>query len=997
MTLMPSWADYEYAERTAAAMARNLSGPSESWGTLLATAQAVLAYRTDERRSERQDSYEFKEWKDLVASARILDLAASEMGIKDVDSRRSAAILAACAFGMSGTSVSASAVIQRHLLLKGNLSPGELTALTISSPSISDALYAELPTDSPHRSCIEQLTGFLATGEERFFIAAANLLEEALRHETGVWEAYLLRISRLSLSHVHRLSTAKLLMQYEHSFPSTYLDKLVADSPLLLPSQFEALKNRGLLDSDKNLLVALPTGTGKTLLGELALMHALGRQPGLVCYIAPYVALGRQVYEKLHRHSPPEVRVHQLLGGYKEPEPLDAAGYPEVVVATPERFDALLRTHPELLAAVQCVVFDEAHLIGNDQRGIRLEGILTRLRLAKARGKSVPRFVLLSAVLSNADALASWIGIGPPDVIRGSWRPSAKRLLRWTESGKLQLHAGDDPFQNDPSKILAETLIPWPKKDFFQTNKIGALKKQEPLAFENIALLADYEYRQYGQPILCVSASKSGTRRLANEIARRFPPLRPIPHSIETIIRLIDTKYLYLRPLKEALERGVAYHNASLPQLVKEHIERSVEAKVLKVVTATTTLAEGVDLPFRVTILADWLFFDGQRNSPMESLLFKNIAGRCGRAGQFTEGDTIVFDNPVGDAQLTSPARRPELQARILFRRSEPVLGSAIRRTDKNIAVATLGSQLLAAIRENSTSEDLPQAFYEHSFVYQEEDRQTGENRIREAFRDILDDSEGYALAVAASPAKLTPLGEAAMVSGISPETARKIYKTVACLTKRGKLWPELVEIGSTLLKSLAEVPEQTNPDLRRINKKGSLPIVRPDELSLVLEKWVAGASLDAIFADLPSNQRSRRSPALELWLSGISGDSKWNDQFGKFSDFMNNCVEHFLPWILRASEPIAKFENSTEWPWLQWANFMEYGVDNDWAVSLASTGLVRDRKVACEIGHMLNQVAPGGDPTIQQVHSVLSERLEGDYRELNRIVGWFRLRENVR
>ena len=80
-------------------------------------------------------------------------------------------------------------------------------------------------------------------------------------------------------------------------------------------------------------------------------------------------------------------------------------------------------------------------------------------------------------------------------------------------------------------------------------------------------------------------------------------------------------------------------------------------------VTATTTLAEGVDLPFRFTILADWLTWDGtNKQRPMASLLFRNIAGRCGRAGVMTEGDTIIFDNPVGDPIHTNPFSRQAAQ-----------------------------------------------------------------------------------------------------------------------------------------------------------------------------------------------------------------------------------------------------------------------------------------------------------------------------------------------
>ena len=166
---------------------------------------------------------------------------------------------------------------------------------------------------------------------------------------------------------------------------------------MLLPSQYEAIKEHGVLNSDRNLLIALPTGTGKTLLGELALLASLGRDPGLVCYVAPYVALGRQVAEKFLVTLLPTFSRSAEVGGYQEPEPLDPDNHLEVVVATPERFDAMIRLRRDLLPSIRCIVFDEAHMIGNGQRGIRLEGVLTRLRLASLRGEQVPRFVLLSA------------------------------------------------------------------------------------------------------------------------------------------------------------------------------------------------------------------------------------------------------------------------------------------------------------------------------------------------------------------------------------------------------------------------------------------------------------------------------------------------------------------------------------------------------------------------------------------------------------------------
>ena len=119
---VPTWVDFESAEHSASVMARRLSGSSEAWGTLLANAQAVLASRTDMPDSDLTFSYEFSAWRDLVAAARILDLAATRHGLKESENRKTAAILAACTFGMSGTFVSSTAVIRGHSLLDSDLS-----------------------------------------------------------------------------------------------------------------------------------------------------------------------------------------------------------------------------------------------------------------------------------------------------------------------------------------------------------------------------------------------------------------------------------------------------------------------------------------------------------------------------------------------------------------------------------------------------------------------------------------------------------------------------------------------------------------------------------------------------------------------------------------------------------------------------------------------------------------------------------------------------------
>ena len=987
---IPAWVDFLSAERSAAVMARGLLGASDAWPRLLANAQAILGARTDGEYFQIRDSYLFSEWQDLVAAARILDLAATELGLGDQEDRKAAAILAACAFGMSGTAVSATAVIRRHELLGSDLSPGELTSLALSSPILCRQILPWLTEGSAHRTCVENVTAFLGTGGENQFSTADNVLQQMIFDEPAAWEGYLLRLSRLSLAHVGRLATAKVLAPYRTNFPEGYLEWLAADSPVLLPSQYEAVIDRGILEPDRNLLITLPAGTGKTLLGELSLFRSLGRDPGLVCYIAPYVALGRQVADRIRRHAPAEVRIHRLVGAYKEPDPLDPENYPEVLVATPERFDAMMRFRPDLLSYIRCVVFDEAHMIGNGQRGVRLEGILTRMRLAALRGDQVPRFVLLSAVLSNADALANWIGIEPVDVVRGTWRPTAKRLLRWKEEGKLQLHAGDDPMRERPAEILGEKPLQWPTKGFYPSAKIGVNRKQGLLALQNVAYLAESQYQQYQQPVLCVCSTRPKTRHLTAKVAQLLQLIEPLPQPIRIITNLIDQKHPYLRPLKDALLRGAAYHNSSLPHDIREGIERAVESRTLKVVAATTTLAEGVDLPFRTTILSDWLMFDGSSDRPMDSLLFKNIAGRCGRAGQFTEGDTIIFDNPVGDPQLTSPARRPDLHHQIFFSDDQPLLASAISKLDSQTAVATIGSQLLAAISENPGAEDLAPSFISHSFAHETENARLAADRISVAFQGILDESDGQPLAVAASPARLTPFGEAANSGGLSPETARKLRNTLSGFSQFGSSRDDLVKIGVALLKALSNAAEQTNTDLRKaVANPKSRPAVRADELDSAFDLWLAGEPLDQIFAALSSNKRSSRKPNLSLWLEGVSEDSSWTDQFANFYDFMNQCMSFFLPWVLNAAQHFAEIDDQPERPWREWARFAERGVDTTWAVRLIDEDVITERSDAREIGRRLDYVMSGERPSIEQAQQHLAEAL-GDNRYLvNGILNW--------
>ena len=195
-----------------------------------------------------------------------------------------------------------------------------------------------------------------------------------------------------------------------------------------------------------------------------------------------------------------------------------------------------------------------------------------------------------------------------------------------------------------------------------------------------------------------------------------------------------------------------------------------------------------------------------------------------------------------------------------------------------------------------------------------------------------------------------------------------------------------------TLLKSLAGVAEQVNPDLRKaVDNPKSRPVVRLNELELVLSLWLAGESIETIFAALPANKRSKRRPGLQTWLQGVSEDSTWTDQFAKFYDFMSNCVEFFLPWVLRAARPLAEISGQPERPWGEWARFAELGVDSTWAVRLIDAGLIAERAVARQIGQAFDELMLNTEPTIEQIQQALIEIIGSDDRAVTQVLDWYR------
>jgi replicative superfamily II helicase len=222
--------------------------------------------------------------------------------------------------------------------------------------------------------------------------------------------------------------------------------------------QIKAIRDCKLLHSRRNLVVSGPTNSGKSLVGYLAIFAGLaeGRRTLL---IEPFRALAQEKFDELSALLPrlkdvlsTVPRVEITTGDYRlngETLMADPPASGEIVIATPERIDAIMR-NPDFdpwVSSFGVVCVDEAHLIGDDKRGPVLECVITRFLCEKAP----PRFVLLSATLGNCDALQSWLK--PCDVVHSSIRrPPLQQEVLTLEDGEK----ADDMVMTSLEQVMIE-------------------------------------------------------------------------------------------------------------------------------------------------------------------------------------------------------------------------------------------------------------------------------------------------------------------------------------------------------------------------------------------------------------------------------------------------------------------------------------------------------------------------------------------------------------
>jgi helicase len=386
----------------------------------------------------------------------------------------------------------------------------------------------------------------------------------------------------------------------------------------LFPPQEETIR-AGVLDG-KNIVLASPTASGKTLIAELcALKHVLEKN-GKVIYLSPLRALASEKFEEFRKYS--SIRKadgRKVAVGISTGDFDTADNWLErynIIVCTNEKADSLLRHRAKWMDDISLVVADEVHLLNDAGRGPTLEVVLARLLQVNPD----IQVLALSATINNVDEIASWL---KANYVVTEWRPV---LLKEGVILNEEIQYRD----GDARKIEKKTRYPTVNL-VLNTLKTGG----QALVFASTRKNS-------------VSAAKTIAQH-TNEVLSK-PMKRTLEHEAEKILSAGERTQIS-ETLAELVRCGTAFHHAGLVGVHRKLIEDSFKEGKIKVLTATPTLAFGVNLPARTVIIQDYRRFEpGYGNYPISVLEYKQMAGRAGRPKYDKVGESILIAKTSDEA-----------------------------------------------------------------------------------------------------------------------------------------------------------------------------------------------------------------------------------------------------------------------------------------------------------------------------------------------------------
>lgn len=498
-------------------------------------------------------------------------------------------------------------------------------------------------------------------GEHALELADEQLRNAAVISSGGSHAAWwwIVRLLRLMLKDLGQASPWTMLPPFfgpEHPATLGRYVRLLAfgKRPVMeLWSSQRAALPLALNPSNRGAVVNLRTSAGKTRVAELAILQTLLADPASrIFYLAPFRSLALEVEHTLSStFTWMGYNVSHLYGGSRVSSvDTELAAESSITIATPEKARALFRAAPEAFGNVKLVIVDEGHLIGANERYVRNEVFIDHLRrIVRATDA---RVLLLSAVLPNAQELAEWVTGDPSAVATSTWKPSAERfgLLRWNGS-RVRLEWQGQVASFNPSFVEAKPL------GFGRRRKPFPADKNEAVAATAVRLSSI-------GPVMIFTAKAVSVPTLAKAVLLALgeaPEDHPWPEHEWKVFESVCQEELEPDAIEfRAARAGVICHSNRLTTQVRLAIEHLMRAKPPRIIVATTTLAQGVNVGISSVIVAT-PYISEQKIDKRD---FWNICGRAGRA--FVDGEGKIL-YAIDDTRNPRQIKKDENLARFYF------------------------------------------------------------------------------------------------------------------------------------------------------------------------------------------------------------------------------------------------------------------------------------------------------------------------------------------
>ena len=385
----------------------------------------------------------------------------------------------------------------------------------------------------------------------------------------------------------------------------------------LYPPQEKAVE-AGLLEG-RNILAAVPTASGKTMIAEMAMLKSI-TNGGKCLYIVPLRALASEKYARFKEFQELDVQAGVSTGDLDSRD--EWLGRGGIIVATSEKTDSLIRNGAPWIKDITVIVADEVHLLDSPDRGPTLEVTLARLM----QMNQDVQIIALSATVGNAREMAQWLDAA---LVESEWRPiDLQEGVFFSGAIKFpnSMRAVEHKYKDDLTDLVYDTL-----------NEGG-----QCLVFESSRRNAEASARRLGQTLGKSFGITGSPGSLESSVRPGEEDSTKLDRLANQVLDSGETEIT--RRLAQCVRGQAAFHHAGLLSEQRKLIEDGFRNNLIKVLSSTPTLAAGLNMPARRVIIRGFKRYDPNYGMvPIPVLEYKQMAGRAGRPGLDPYGESVLI------------------------------------------------------------------------------------------------------------------------------------------------------------------------------------------------------------------------------------------------------------------------------------------------------------------------------------------------------------------